>query len=85
MSKNADFQSPLQDGQVSGRAIVEQAQRCLHESGYAALRSVNCEYRNNGVILSGRVPSYYLKQLAQAKVLALPHVASLVNNIDVRG
>ncbi len=38
--------------------------------GYPALKAVDCKWRNGVLVLSGRVPSYYLKQLAQEKVQA---------------
>jgi osmotically-inducible protein OsmY len=73
------------DREISDQAIAEEAQRRLRASGYVSLRSVKCKCRNNIVTLSGRLPSFYLKQLAQTEVLAVPFVAALVNNIDVLG
>jgi osmotically-inducible protein OsmY len=35
------------------------------------------------VILRGRVPSYYMKQLAQAAVLDVPGVHELRNDVQV--
>ena len=55
----------------------------LHTAPYAALKSVRCEQRNGQVVLSGRVPSYYLKQVAQSIAMQQPHVRSVLNLIDV--
>lgn len=85
MTYRDDFASRMDDREISDQDIAEEAQRRLYTSGYIALRSVKCECRNNTVTLSGRLPSFYLKQLAQAKVLAAPFAAALVNNIDVLG
>lgn len=55
----------------------------LEQAGVPALRQITVTERENLVILTGRLPSYYLKQLAQEA--ALPHLGhrSLDNRITV--
>lgn len=60
-----------------------EAQSRLTSSGYPALRFVNCEMLGEVLFLSGVVPSYHLKQLAQALVIPMPGVGSVVNLLDV--
>lgn len=57
--------------------------RRLSATGYRALRTVECEYRDGLVVLRGRVPSYYCKQLAQSTLLADPFIKTVVNLIEV--
>jgi hypothetical protein len=57
--------------------------RLLKQSSVPALRMVTIQVQEDMVILSGRVPSYYLKQLAQEAVI--PHLGQRVleNRITV--
>ena len=44
------------------------AERGLRSSRYAALKRVSCDYQGGVLVLRGRLPSYYLKQMAQEVV-----------------
>lgn len=57
----------------------------LRRSSYKALGRVNCEFQmETGILhLSGSVPSYYLKQVAQELVLDLEGVLLVNNQIKV--
>jgi hypothetical protein len=50
---------------------------------YHALRRVSCEYRDGILTLRGRLPSYYLKQVAQEAVAPVAGVDRIVNCIEV--
>ena len=63
--------------------LATQAERCLRGSPYLALRNVACDGREGVLVLSGCLPSYYLKQLAQATVTHLEGVKQVVNHIEV--
>lgn len=41
------------------------------------------ESAGGSIVLSGRLPSYYLRQLLQEAVMALPEVANVDNRVDV--
>lgn len=47
------------------------------------MKAVDCTWRNGVLYLSGRVPSYYLKQLAQEKVRNVKGVEEIVNRTEV--
>lgn len=53
-------------------------------SGYPGLRRVHCECYEGIVVLSGTVPSYFLKQVAQTLVGALEGVMHIENRLEVR-
>jgi hypothetical protein len=57
----------------------------LRSSGYAGLRRLRCEVRDAAIIVHGVVPSYYLKQVAQAVILRLDGIRSVTNLVEVRG
>lgn len=61
---------------------VEAADR-LRRSGYLALRDVSCDVRGEHARLLGRVPSQYLKQVAQAIVAGIDGVQGVTNLIEV--
>ena len=55
----------------------------MHQSPYFELHRVTCEFDRGVLTLRGRVPSYYLKQMAQALLDKLEGVSSLDNQLDV--
>jgi osmotically-inducible protein OsmY len=57
--------------------------RKLAESGYAELRTLNVVVTGRNVMLRGKLTSFYLKQVAQSVVSALPDVDGLCNEIEV--
>ena len=55
----------------------------LWRSGYLALRNVSCLAQDDEVHLLGRVPSYFLKQIAQEIAGGVEGVRQVINRIDV--
>ena len=56
----------------------------LRRSRYPALRTVSCDYQGGVLVLRGRLPSYYLKQMAQEVVAhQVQGVGRLDNQIQV--
>jgi osmotically-inducible protein OsmY len=68
---------PLDNG------LAERVERALRATGYSPLRAIKVSIHSQFVILRGRVPSYYMKQLAQATVLDVPGVRELRNDVQV--
>jgi osmotically-inducible protein OsmY len=64
-------------------AIVREAEKRLRQSSYLALRDVCCLASDGVVVLHGRLPSFYLKQIAQEIVCSLDGVRQVVNRIEV--
>lgn len=64
-------------------AVAQSVEVRLRRSPYFELRSVSCECHEGVLTLQGRVPSYYLKQLAQALLAELPGVARIDNRVEV--
>jgi hypothetical protein len=59
------------------------AERALRNSPYLALRNVACDCRGGVLTLRGCLPTYYLKQVAQAVVARIDGVRQVVNDIEV--
>jgi hypothetical protein len=66
-----------------GTDIARVAERRLHDHTYPALRNVSCENRDGTLILHGRVPTYYLKQIAQELIFRMQEIQHIDNRIVV--
>jgi osmotically-inducible protein OsmY len=78
MSESALSRSRPQDG-----SIREKVNRVLQETGYAPLRCIQCDVSDGVVELTGSVPSFYVKQLAQTAVLRLEQIRGIKNRLRV--
>lgn len=64
--------------------IVQTAIRAaLHLAGHCELRRVQVEFDGDAVTISGRVPTFYLKQLAQNIALNVPGIERIHNELQV--
>lgn len=68
---------------VSSPDLLAVARRQLRESVYPSLRRVTCDYHEGVVMLRGRLPSFFLKQMAQESVRELDGVEVIANYIEV--
>ncbi len=55
----------------------------LRRSGYPRLRGVKCEFQDGVTVLSGTVPTFHLKQLAQSLASHTPGVHQVDNRLSV--
>jgi osmotically-inducible protein OsmY len=58
-------------------------QRRYHRSPYLPLRKIDCFLDDGVLTLRGRVPTYYLKQLAQSIGVSTHGVHQVVNELRV--
>ena len=63
--------------------LAEHVERALCATGYGPLRDIEVLVQAQLVILGGRVPSYYLKQVAQTTALAVAGARQVRNDLDV--
>jgi osmotically-inducible protein OsmY len=63
--------------------VRETVDRTLADSGYTPLRCIQFDVHEGVVELSGCVPSFYLKQLAQSAVLRLEQIRGVRNLLRV--
>jgi osmotically-inducible protein OsmY len=63
--------------------VLGQAKRLLADSPFHELRLLQVEIKNDSVLLRGRVPTFYMKQLAQETVRSATRGVQLVNDVDV--
>jgi osmotically-inducible protein OsmY len=63
--------------------ITERAESELRRNAYFALKNIACEYQNGVLILTGCLPTYYLKQVAQEAIARIDGVERVDNRIEV--
>jgi osmotically-inducible protein OsmY len=63
--------------------MEQQAASRLRTSPYPEVRCVACEFREGMLRLRGRVPSYFLKQIAQTVVSGMDGVDEIHNQLEV--
>ncbi|QDT91559.1 BON domain protein [Gimesia algae] len=63
--------------------LVVQITRVLRSTGYADLSQIRVSVEQGDVLLEGQIPTYFLKQVAQAQVLPLEEVKFVSNNLVV--
>lgn len=77
-SRRVDFTTC--DVDAYARVIEDKAIALLQSSSYRPVRRVSCEVRRQVLILRGRVPSFYMKQMAQTIVRELLSEGIAINN-----
>jgi hypothetical protein len=76
----AESAPPLDD-----QEIQQAAQQRLYESPYSAIRSLDCACQAGVLTVAGRVPSYYIRQVALESVRKMRGVSRLVDCMEVDG
>jgi osmotically-inducible protein OsmY len=74
--------SPEENYGLSTR-IADLARQRLGGTSYQFLRFVDCCFQNGVLTLRGRVPSFYLKQMAQSLLANIEGVDRIDNRVDV--
>jgi osmotically-inducible protein OsmY len=63
--------------------LAESVARVLGATGFTPLRQVTVAAGQGAITLRGRVPSFFLKQLAQAAARGVAGVVAVRNHLDV--
>ena len=72
-----------ESGSFSDAGPAERVGRIYKASHYRAIRELACEFEAGVLIISGRVPNYYLKQLAQTLIRNVDGIGQIVNQVHV--
>ena len=70
-------------GPNRSQEVLRAARDRLKSSPYCPLRSVSCECRQGVLVLRGKLPTFYQKQLAQETVAKVEGVTEVVNETVV--
>jgi len=80
----ADSRQRAEISPLRKKEIVEaRAAFRMRRSPYLEVRRVVCEFHEGMLCLRGRVPNYYLKQIAQTVVLGMDGVDEIHNQLEV--
>jgi hypothetical protein len=71
------------DGKASQKSIIEELETDLQKQIAERVSELHLIPQDRGLILRGRSPSYYFKQLAQHTFMAATHLPILANEIEV--
>ena len=63
--------------------LVQRVKRFLHQKGYAPHRTLEISVERGKVMVQGRVPSFYLRQIAVECIKRVAGVTQIVDRIDV--
>lgn len=84
-SPNGQTGPTVQNGPTlqSSPTVQTLAAQALKLSSHPALRHLHVQETDQAIIISGRVSSYYLKQLAQETIMAVRGALELINQVRV--
>ena len=73
------------DAEVEGLDSLETDRivRALHAAGYSDLRGIAITVSDRAVVLSGRVRSFHMKQMAQVVARPMTGLLALRNELEV--
>jgi osmotically-inducible protein OsmY len=75
--------SARRGGASPAESVGLEVERALRNSSHSGLRHVRCKYVDGNVTLTGEVPSFYLKQVAQTIVRQFSQVRRVSNELAV--
>lgn len=68
---------------IPNSGVKEAAKRRLRKSSYPSVKKVRCEVHGGVLVLSGRVSSFFEKQMAQETIAGLEGIDKVVNCVEV--
>ena len=74
---------PDQNSMKEKVAILAEARSRFQRSPYHELHEVNCDFHEGVLTLRGRVPSSFLKQIAQTIVFSMERIEAIDNRLEV--
>ncbi len=81
LSERTMIQRPYTDRDADG--VAHSVTRLFRQSPYRRLGQLTCEHHEGVVIIRGRLPSFYLKQIAQTLASKVDGVEEIINKTDV--
>ncbi|TWU26273.1 hypothetical protein Pla52o_01260 [Novipirellula galeiformis] len=68
---------------TSARDVTRIATERFRTCPYSAIRQVQCRFHEGVLVLSGQVPSFYMKQVAQELIRNLQPIEQISNRLNV--
>lgn len=70
-------------GSASSLSLEDRVRISFDQLGYSQLNAVQCRADGDSMLLTGKLKSFYLKQVAQSVAIKIPGVRSVRNEIEV--
>lgn len=64
--------------------VIHQFRQELDKHPYLTLREISGEFHDGALTLRGRLPTYFLKQIAQLAATRVDGVRHIINQIEVK-
>jgi osmotically-inducible protein OsmY len=74
---------PNRNPTAEKEAVLAEARLRFEQSPYRELHDIACEFQDGVMTLRGRVPSCFLKQIAQSTVFSMERVEVIDNRLEV--
>lgn len=68
---------------MSVKLVLDRAREALHNSPISTIRCLQVELFDDALVISGKVGSFYEKQMAQEAIRAVCKDLQLQNSVDV--
>ena len=79
----APWEHPLPETVAEAEMLAARIERAVQQQTCGRIRDLRVEVSREGVLLSGRCPTYYCKQLAQTAAMEMPGNFRLTNELEV--
>ena len=63
--------------------VEEAVRNRLNESAYPSIKHIDCQFDDGILVLRGRLPSFFMKQVAQETIADLDGIKEIVNCVEV--
>jgi osmotically-inducible protein OsmY len=73
----------MSDSDEADRELLQQVKSSLHQLGYRAIGTLEIQIERGTAVLQGRVPTFYLRQIAVECVKRMTGVTQIIDRIDV--
>ena len=82
---NQQLLSGMTNSQVPRDDLCDLITQMLHDYGSSPFSDVKVSVQNRHALITGQVPTYHHKQMAQAIVMSADEIESIRNNLIVKG
>lgn len=73
----------MSDSDEADRELLQQVKSSLHHRGYRSVRTLEIQIERGIAVLQGRVPTFYMRQIAVECVKNVAGVTQIIDRIDV--
>lgn len=73
----------ISDSDEADRELLQQVKSSFHDRGYRSIRTLEIQIERGTAVLQGRVPTFYMRQIAVECVKRLTGVTQIIDRIDV--